>query len=67
VNGDVTCFDHDKLHEITQVITRNLNKIIDENYYPVEGMCGTQSVFLIEAVCTTQRHEQAICATGRWV
>lgn len=28
-------FDHDKLFEITYVATRNLNKIIDENYYPV--------------------------------
>jgi ribonucleoside-diphosphate reductase alpha subunit len=29
-------FDHDKLYEITKVITRNLNKVIDVNYYPVE-------------------------------
>jgi len=29
-------FDHDKLFEITQVVTKNLNKIIDVNYYPVE-------------------------------
>jgi ribonucleoside-diphosphate reductase alpha subunit len=29
-------FDHDKLHEITKVATRNLNKVIDINYYPVE-------------------------------
>ena len=28
-------FDHQKLYEITQVITKNLNKIIDINYYPV--------------------------------
>ena len=28
-------FDHQKLYEITKVITRNLNKIIDLNYYPV--------------------------------
>jgi ribonucleoside-diphosphate reductase alpha chain len=28
-------FDHNKLFEITQVITRNLNKIIDINYYPI--------------------------------
>jgi len=30
-----TKFDHQKLNEVTQVITRNLNKIIDVNYYPV--------------------------------
>jgi ribonucleoside-diphosphate reductase alpha chain len=29
-------FDHHKLYEITKVITRNLNKVIDVNYYPVE-------------------------------
>jgi ribonucleoside-diphosphate reductase alpha chain len=28
-------FDHDKLFEITYVATKNLNKIIDVNYYPV--------------------------------
>ncbi|MCZ8214932.1 MAG: ribonucleoside-diphosphate reductase subunit alpha [Cyclobacteriaceae bacterium] len=29
-------FDHQRLYEITKVITRNLNKVIDVNYYPVE-------------------------------
>ena len=29
-------FDHQKLYEITKVITRNLNKVIDVNYYPIE-------------------------------
>lgn len=29
-------FDHKKLYEITKVATRNLNKVIDVNYYPVE-------------------------------
>jgi ribonucleoside-diphosphate reductase alpha chain len=28
-------FDFEKLHEITRVVTRNLNKIIDVNYYPI--------------------------------
>ncbi|GGN11375.1 ribonucleoside-diphosphate reductase [Dyadobacter beijingensis] len=28
-------FDHKKLYEITKVVTRNLNKIIDLNFYPV--------------------------------
>jgi len=27
-------FDYDKLHAVTKVITNNLNKIIDINYYP---------------------------------
>ena len=29
-------FDHQKLFDITYVATKNLNKIIDNNYYPVE-------------------------------
>ena len=28
-------FDHEKLYEITYVATKNLNKVIDINYYPV--------------------------------
>ena len=33
-NGNLR-FDHQKLYEITKVVTRNLNKVIDVNYYPV--------------------------------
>lgn len=29
-------FDHDKLYEVTYEATKNLNKIIDNNFYPVE-------------------------------
>lgn len=29
-------FNHDKLYEVTYEVTKNLNKIIDNNYYPVE-------------------------------
>lgn len=29
-------FDHKRLFEITKVVTKNLNKIIDVNYYPIE-------------------------------
>ena len=29
-------FNYEKLHEVTKVITRNLNRIIDHNYYPCE-------------------------------
>lgn len=28
-------FDFDKLYEVTKIVTRNLNKIIDGNYYPI--------------------------------
>jgi len=30
-------FDFDKLHEVTRVVTRNLNRVIDNNYYPTEA------------------------------
>jgi ribonucleoside-diphosphate reductase alpha chain len=33
ING---VFDHQRLFDITYVITKNLNKVIDVNYYPVE-------------------------------
>jgi len=29
-------FDYEKLHYITALITRNLNKVIDVNHYPVK-------------------------------
>ena len=29
-------FDHDALYKVTKRVTRNLNKVIDRNYYPVE-------------------------------
>ena len=32
-NGE---FDHEHLFEITKIVTKNLNKVIDINYYPVE-------------------------------
>ena len=30
-------FDFDKLQEVTRVVTRNLNRVIDRNYYPTEA------------------------------
>ena len=30
-------FDLDKLQEVTRVVTRNLNRVIDSNYYPTEA------------------------------
>lgn len=35
-NGPV--FDYKKLYEVTRIVTRNLNNIIDVNYYPLEKM-----------------------------
>ncbi|MBC3540696.1 ribonucleoside-diphosphate reductase subunit alpha [Rufibacter sediminis] len=31
----VKTFDHQKLYEVTYTVTKNLNKVIDINYYPV--------------------------------
>lgn len=36
VNGDNKSFDYDRLHKIAKIVTANLNKIIDINYYPTE-------------------------------
>jgi ribonucleoside-diphosphate reductase alpha subunit len=36
VDAETKIFDYKKLHEVAQVITKNLNKVIDVNYYPTE-------------------------------
>jgi ribonucleotide reductase alpha subunit len=36
VNVETKLFDYEKLHEVTKVVTNNLNKVIDINYYPTE-------------------------------
>jgi ribonucleotide reductase alpha subunit/intein/homing endonuclease len=36
VNEKTKQFDYNKLHEITKVVTNNLNKVIDINFYPTE-------------------------------
>jgi ribonucleoside-diphosphate reductase alpha chain len=54
-------FNHQKLYEVTKVVTKNLNRIIDINYYPVQearnsnmrhrpigiGVQGLADVFMI--------------------
>ena len=61
MEGDKNTFDYEKLHEVAKVITKNLNKIIDVNYYPTEktrksnmrhrpigiGIQGLADVFLL--------------------
>lgn len=34
VNTDGT-FNYEKLHEVTRSVTKNLNRVIDVNYYPI--------------------------------
>ena len=36
VNKELKTFDFAKLHEVTKVVTKNLNRVIDRNFYPVE-------------------------------
>jgi ribonucleoside-diphosphate reductase alpha subunit len=36
VDAETKTFDYGKLHEVTKVITKNLNNIIDFNFYPTE-------------------------------
>ena len=36
VNRETKKFDYEKLHEVTKVVTKNLNRVIDRNFYPVE-------------------------------
>jgi ribonucleoside-diphosphate reductase alpha subunit len=36
VDNNAKKIDYDKLHEVTKVVTNNLNKVIDINYYPTE-------------------------------
>jgi ribonucleotide reductase alpha subunit len=34
VNEETKTFDYDKLHQVAKVVTNNLNKVIDINFYP---------------------------------
>ena len=36
VDKETKTFDYEKLHEVTKIVTNNLNKVIDINYYPTE-------------------------------
>jgi ribonucleoside-diphosphate reductase alpha chain len=59
--GDKKVFDYEKLHDVAKVVTKNLNKIIDVNFYPTEktrksnmrhrpigiGIQGLADVFLL--------------------
>ena len=36
VNAETKQFDYDHLHQVTKVVTNNLNRVIDINFYPTE-------------------------------
>ena len=37
VNTEKNEFNHEELHRVTKMVTRNLNKVIDKNFYPTEN------------------------------
>lgn len=37
VNTNTKQFDFNKLHEVTKIVTNNLNNVIDSNYYPTKS------------------------------
>jgi ribonucleoside-diphosphate reductase alpha subunit len=37
VNTETKEFDHEELHRVTKMVTRNLNRVIDKNFYPTEA------------------------------
>jgi len=41
VDSETKTFDHAKLHKIAKMVTKNLNKVIDRNFYPTE--CAKRS------------------------
>ena len=67
-------FDYDKLHEITKVVTENLNQIIDNNYYPTEktrtsnmrhrpigiGIQGLADVFILMDLAFTSEEAKVV-------
>lgn len=36
VDPETKTFNYEKLHEVTKTVTKNLNRVIDRNFYPVE-------------------------------
>ena len=55
-------FDFKQLEYVTSVVVKNLNKIIDVNYYPVPEV--TMSVCLF---CLLRRCYQVYCSFKSWV
>ena len=37
VNTETKEFNHEELHRVTKMVTRNLNRVIDKNFYPTEN------------------------------
>jgi ribonucleoside-diphosphate reductase alpha subunit len=64
VDEETRTFDYQKLHEVTKIVTKNLNRVIDGNFYPVDtarksnmrhrpiglGVQGLADVFILHRV-----------------
>jgi len=64
VDEETRTFDYQKLHEVTKIVTKNLNRVIDHNFYPVDtarksnmrhrpiglGVQGLADVFILHRV-----------------
>lgn len=64
VDEETRTFDYQKLHEVTKIVTKNLNRVIDRNFYPVDtarksnmrhrpiglGVQGLADVFILHRV-----------------
>ena len=64
VDEETRTFDYQKLHEVTKTVTKNLNRVIDRNFYPVDtarksnmrhrpiglGVQGLADVFILHRV-----------------
>ena len=73
-NPDAPFIDYEKLHEVTKVVTYNLNKVIDVNYYPTEktrrsnmrhrpigvGVQGLADVFMLMNIAFTSDEAKLI-------
>lgn len=51
LSADRKTYDFKKLKDITKVVAKNLNKIIDINYYPLPEVS-----FIITSVLHTERY-----------
>jgi ribonucleoside-diphosphate reductase alpha subunit len=76
VNEETRTFDYEKLHEVTKTVTKNLNRVIDRNFYPVEtarksnmrhrpiglGVQGLADVFILHRIAFDSNEAKEINA-----
>jgi ribonucleoside-diphosphate reductase alpha subunit len=76
IDQETCTFDYEKLHEATKVVTKNLNKVIDRNFYPVEtarksnmrhrpiglGVQGLADVFILRRIAFDSEEAREINA-----